>query len=634
MADALDLETKLTEADVVASAAARYDATNAYAGAIQKEYDRYMGYYDPAEGDQWPYDADERPDMIHATINMVKNAVDIESRLQGILPRISLMPSNPHDQNERDLAEVVEKMHLNWLEDSGWDVWLTDFCRIRAIAGKGVLQPYWDDDLNQPSVYVIEHPASLRVGYGDRRNFRKKDWAIYEYTLSPLEAQANWPDIRIDYDRRKKSFTVWRGTDHTDPLDTIPNYGMVGSRGGRAGSTLHEWEDEATEVRVWDYWYKKLDENRKSIVCNATIVEGQLVDGPNEHPEFIDIPFIVVENDHRPGSPEGISSVKYMIDIQDEYNRAVSHWLQNIADYTDPAYQVTGENSNQIPAGRIPKGGEMIPTGTNNEIKPINRPQNIFPMQMAIAELKDAYHKTTGLSEIVFGALPGSQSSGRALATQIEAVANRISPRRDRLYTSGIKEVFRFWRFMAEKKDAEIPFTDEEGAEQTLRLKPLFDRVGKWKITAPEITPRDAIEFATLIQNRINGKTLDLESGIDKLGEDNPGDIVRRIMAERNNIDLFPGDVQMKLAGVRLLMEMGQLQEAQRVQSEVARANEAQGDQQAQAQPALDQVAGGEGFPMPASQPGTGPVIDQQQTLIRSDLETGQAQPLNQVAIR
>jgi hypothetical protein len=65
--------------------------------------------------------------------------------------------------------------------------------------------------------------------------------------------------------------------------------------------------------------------DKKGIVHNAIIVGGVLARPQATHPELLDIPYIVIENEHEPGSPDGISTLFPIIDVQAALNGTVSH---------------------------------------------------------------------------------------------------------------------------------------------------------------------------------------------------------------------------------------------------------------------------------------------------------------------
>lgn len=638
-----DLKRTKDRLAVEATAKTRYSASDPESGAAFNQFRRNMHWYDPANGDQWPDDLDERPDKVHLTLNIVKPAVDVASRIQSITPRLALRPADPRSEDSRAVAEAIEKMYLGWLQESEWELWLNDACRTKSIAGRTFLKPFWNAEESRPDVSVIEQPHRLRMGWRGN-DYKRMDWAIFEYTLSPLEAKLRWPNINITTKKGDKTPVVSL-TDHSDPLDTIPNRGFVGLQtGGGIDTTQPDSQYELGQVNVWDYWYKAIGDDGKPQIMNAMLVEGVLVEGPEHHPEYMDIPFILIENDHRPGSPLGISDIKALVDLQDGMNRAFSHYTQLVADNSDPAWQKLGENATDVEPGDVPKANEVVAPGPGNRIERVDTGVNNFPIDRLIELYWDMFHKITGLTEALFGGIPGSQTSGRALAVQIEAAGNRLGPRRDRLY-SAMRRMFKFWRYMLEANNATItlpgqpdPETGQVSEPEVIKLAPLFENVGMWKVIPPEVTPRDVSEHITMVINKVHAKLASLKAGMDEIGEDSPEDMVREVIEERNNADLFPADVQTKAAVLTLLQQLGMQQQQQQQMSAMAEAQAAANGQQAgemAAQPAGNQAQGGEMAGLPMSQQGAaGGAPMSSQTLLRGDQETGQVENLQQIAIR
>ena len=624
-------------------AKARFTASDSDAAASHAIWRKNMFLYDPPNGDQWPEDMEERPDKVHLSFNIVKPTVDIASRIQSILPRLSLEPANPAEEDSRSVAEVVEKMFYRWLQASDWDLWLNDACRTKSIGGRTFLKPFWNAEEERPDVSVIEQPHRLRIGW-TANNYKRMEWAIFEYSISPLEARIRWPHVTVSKSSTNGPFVVEVG-DHTDPLDTIPNIGFVGlAPGGGLSSDNPDKDTEQGHLGVWDYWYKRIGDDGKPEICNAILLEGRVVEGPTVHPEYKTIPFIPIENDHRPGSPLGISDIKAIMDIQDALNRNISALTQLAVDNSDPAWQKVGENATDVEPGDVPKANEVVAPGPGNRIERIDTGVNTFPIDQLLGRIWDAFHKITGLTEALFGGIPGSQTSGRALAVQIEGAANRLSPRRDRVYV-GLRHLFKMWTDMliANNATVTIPVAEDEEAqegeeprtEETIKLEPILKNVGPWKIIAPEITPRDVTEHIMNNINLVNAKMRSLKAAMDDTGTESPEDMVRDIIEERNNIDLFPADVQTKIAVVNLMTQLGLQQQQMSAQAEAQGAAAEQTQGQMAANPALGPETGGEMAGLPAAQQGAvGGTPLTQQTLLRGDQETGQVQNLQQIAIR
>jgi hypothetical protein len=617
---------------ILAEAEQRYADTESYQAQLVNRYRNYQFWYAPPNFDQWPEDMAKRPGKLHITSNIVKPAVDIEARLQAKLPRISLVPSDL-SQPERARAEMTEKLMLSYLEATGWDIWLQTLCRVKGINGKGILKPFWNKKQRRPDVTVIENPANLRIGWGSS-DFTDMDWALYEYKLSPIQVMRRWPGLTVAPTPGNEPLAILPrgGGNHGDPLnqrltsEPLPNY------------MPSDYENK--QVLIWDYWYRKGE-----MVCNAIIVQRrQYALPPTEHPEMVDIPYIVIENDHEPGSPEGISSVAPILDVQVEMNRAQSHWAQAIADETFQPYQV---NADSIPGGMVPKGGEITMAGEEHEIKVIGTGPRTMQVQQFVEQMWFAYHRISGIPEISMGNPGSAQVSGRALAVQIEATANRLEPRRTLLY-GGLHDLLVFWTVMLERLNPKVEV--EPGNMQGIGK--FVKGFRRWRIIAPEITPRDVIEHTQNTINKVNAGVMSVHNAMDELGIDSPEDELLLIAQENSNMALNPGKVQQQLAAIATEQQMQlQAQQAQLAQSQqgatpgaaLGQAQDQTGTNNAnaqaqQAQPAqfADQNQGG--IPtgpggVPPAQPGgaNAPQV-QQTTLVRSS-PTGKGTTLNQVAI-
>lgn len=660
-----DLRRMRDEAQVLIDASNRITQTDAAQGVLRSRYSKFRHWYAPANGDQWPWDKTKRPGKIHVSINILKPAVDIDSRLQSILPRI-VCEAPRHDPDTERRAEATERLIHEAFEQTGWDVWLNDLTKVKSLLGKGILKAFWNEEDDRPDVSVIESPENLRVGWG-ASDFSKIDWALYEYQISPFQAAQTY-GVSVKTNRSGESIVTRGGTKHDDPLGQ--RQPMTASPSYEEPRTPSDYE--AGHVEVWDYWYKRKGEKRAR-VWNAIIVgtkKGRIVVQNEKFDEMPDIPYIIIENDHKPGDPDGMSTIEHLTDFQEEYNRLVSHWLQLIADNTDPAWQATGPGADSVPAGIVPKAGQIIALGADIKIEPIEKPQNQVPLEQAIGALWDSFHKESGLPEITFGTMPGAQTSGRAMAVQIEAVQNRADPRRRRLYR-GLREVILFWLYMADQRDWKLPVTlpattqasedqaaaivgTEGGAgSETIEMpvKSVIAGMKRWKIVEPELTPRDNMEHARTQIEILNARGQSLHRFMDQIGVDSPLVELAKIIEERSNAALFPGDVQAQVAAAATLLQMRmqmQAMEQQAMAAGIAAGGQAQDmaaqgqgagflqSQEAQARPHVgDESTGGELAANGAGpgQPGSPPSLGTMQTLIRGQ-GSGQAQTLQQTAIR
>lgn len=565
-AAALDAELSKMEAEtrVRIEATERFTQTDAYQSVLKSKYRRYHFYYAPPYGDQWPEDVAQRPGKIHATVNIVKPAVNIDARLQALLPRISLAPDGLTEE-QRQGAEAAEKLMLGWLDLSGWDVWLATLTRVKSLYGKGIIKVFWNKQAKRPDARVVENPGNLRIGWGSS-DFSVMDWALYEYSISLQEAAIRFPGAVITKNSDGRlHLQIMSSGSPSDPLNQKPN---LKSPEALSRPLPYQPSDyESKQVAVWDYWYKKPDGKGGQAVCNAMFLGGALVTPAGEkssimeHSYLPDIPYIIISQDTEPGNPEGLSMVEDLIDLQVELNRAMAHWMQLVADEIDPAWVLEGENADSIPPGMVPKGGEVLAAGAGNTLRPLDKGVNIFPIAELVKSMWDHYHKISGLSEILYGQVPGAQTSGRAVAIQVEAAANRLDPRRRLLY-SGLRELLVFWTIMTERVNPKMPVGVDQQTGKKL-YAPVADIVAgyrRWKIVAPEITPRDLIENTQNELNKVQGNLSSLRTAMDAIGQDSPEAELDLIRQEKMDAQLNPAAVQ---AYTALLIQVQQLQQQQ-----------------------------------------------------------------------
>ena len=605
----VDIDNDLFTMMVVQEAKQNYSMSESDHAALLSNYRKYHHWYAPAGGDHWPEDKKERPGKVHITSNVIKPFVDVGARLEAKLPRLTLKPPVPTPA-ERERAEFAEQLVLGWLEDSDWELWMQRLCRGKRVYGKGVLKPFWNKDEKRPDVIYIESPHNLRVGWAGN-DFSKKDWALYEYTLSPAEVQRLWPQVDIK-DRNPNDssadLVVSIGTnlgDHADPL----------GQKDPAVPMRQPTEYEKKHITVWDYWCLKGDK-----VYNTVILQRSLaVKEPTHHREYVEIPYIVIENDHMPGSPEGMSAVEPMIDQQYEMNRILSLQVQLLVDNLDPAWQIDDDTA---PDGIVPRGGEIIAAGEGRQIRPIEKAVNTFPVDAALAGAWNQMHRITGEGEILFGSPASAQDSGRALAVQVESVINRMDPNRLELY-SGLKQLVAFWVVMVTKLNPKVG---------EFRPKQILDGQTRWKFVAPEITPKDAADHTNTVLNQLNGMVIDMEEAMDRLGVDSPAEMKKRISEDRSTVPLYPGNVQAMAQIGLLLLQLQQqgltLDQLQQAGGLSMPGQEGVNNANAQAQQA--QPTRTEDQNQPATAPGGLPPI-QSTNLVRTNA-AGESQSLGQLA--
>jgi hypothetical protein len=607
-----DLHDLIGNSDIERKAKDRFSGGNPDASVRAARYDKFHKYYAPPGGDQWPEDLAERPGKLHITSNIVRRFVDTEARLLSIPPRITIPPQSP-DPAIRRRAEATEKLVERYLSASQFEQWFFSFNQTKSLYGLGVLKPFWNDDSNMPDVSVVEQPQNLVFGWGDS-DFSTLDWAIYHYEISPLQARLRYPDAPEAWIKPGKKNSTRMGDtgggDHYDPLSQ-----MGGSSGHRTRTAYEE-----DMVTIWDYWY--LDS--EGTVQNAILLNGHVVDGPHAHTEMPAIPYIPVENDHEPGSPDGRGTAELLLDIQMGLNRAITHYAQHVWDTTDPAFQLTGQDAPMtVPPGLVPRAGEIIAPGPGVRVEEIRSGVNNFPFDALINNYMNLAYKVTGLSEVLFGSA-GGETSARALAIQLESSINALDPKRRRTY-AGLATLLSFWHYMASKKNPKV---------DGVPIASVIAGLNRFKIVAPEITPRDSIEHATNVANKVNAKLISLETAMDEVGVENPLEEIEKIMAERSNAQLFPGDAQAIAAVTATLQAIGMQQQAQATAAQGTQAQAGAAQDAQEAQPTLfedqNQPATAQGTPPPSGSPS--PIGGELQPLVRQS-GGGEAEAMSQLVL-
>ena len=639
--------------EVESLAARRFGMGQSGSGVRSTKFREAIKLYAPLNNDQWPEDKWMRPGKLHITANMVRTYCDITARLLSLTPRIINKPPT-QDSESRKRAEVIEQFFYRLLDDTGWDVWMVDWNLSGEVFGMKVLKPFWNNDSDAPDVSVIEQPQNLMLGYGTN-DYSVVDWSIYRYTVSFIEAQSRWPDANIGWDAKGGpsiggASVNWADGDKADIVNqrsTTSGQAAGGTPDVTMDNTQSHYEEyeQTQHLEVWDYWYRQDDK-----IWNAMILAGRVVSGPHEHPELPIIPYLVSESGHEPGSPEGLATAELLRDVQMAYNRALTQWAQAVADNTGTAYQIRGPTAGDVPEGVVPKSDEMLPVG-ENEIKPIERNQNTFPIPQLLDHYWELASRLTGIPQVLFGQLSGAQTSGRATAVQVETALNRLDPKRRRAYQT-IRDLLRIWGFMLAYKNISVEVTQpvptdpsqpQAGPPQLetkkVGMKELLKGFDHWKIVAPEITPRDDIEATQNAINKVNAHLSSLENAMDEIGVDNPRHELDLIRQELSDPRLNPGQVQSFISAMQLLMAlMAQQQQPQPGAGQPGQNGQnVQMNQNQQAQPNLlpDQNQGGiptaPGSPPPPGAPPAGGLGLQLQGLVRQS--GGKSTAMNQVVL-
>jgi hypothetical protein len=132
---------------------------------------------------------------------------------------------------------------------------------------------------------------------------------------------------------------------------------------------------------------------------------------------------------------------------------------------------------------------------------------------------------------------------------------------------SGIRELLIFFTIMAERVNPKIEVgdvLDEEtgeptGERKTVGVGDMVRGFRRWKIIAPEITPRDNFEVTQNEINKQNALLASKRSGMDAIGTEAPEAELAIIEQEQSNLKLNPASVQQQISVLTIVAQLEQM---------------------------------------------------------------------------
>jgi hypothetical protein len=481
--------------------------------------------------DHWPEGA--KPGRVHISLNNPPVYVNIPASLQAVTPVENYVAASSDDE-ERAAAARAERLYFQWKEDVDFELEIHRACIVKALYGFTFAKVWWNPVEKMPVVRILDSPENLYVGWGDS-DYRRMDWAIYCYGLSPLAAEELYGVTveAVAYGDGKFAAYVSNG-DHADPLGQGFGSENATIKGGRTRTAYDE-----LQVEVYDYWYKKPKGKGKAPeVWNAIFVGNQLVEHA-KHSELDDLPYVPITNDYVPGSPYGRPELLDLEQIIREKEERLTQGGQALHTMIEgQMWQIVGPDApDSVSDNMIPKPNKVATPGPGAELKAIQPFIPQFALEDYLKRLDTELETISGLNDLLIGRAPatilGSSKAITALVANYEA---RIRMKRDLLYAAR-KRIWAVAAMMWERKDADI--------------REILDGRHRLSIIAPELTPRDALENAQKAINLVQNKLWSMERAMDSTGVEDPEEEKNLIRAEQTDPALQPAAVlqQVTLAG-------------------------------------------------------------------------------------
>lgn len=475
--------------------------------------------------DHWPEDPSARlAGRAHISVNVHPAYVNIPSSLQAVRPVINYVPSNT-DKESRLLASERERLFFRWWEENDFDLLLEDACTLKSLYGHTAAKVYWDPVAEIPRVSIVESPENLYIGYGSS-DFRRIDWTIYVYGLSPQAAKEEFGIDVIPVNSETKTYNYTTASTHDDPLASVYRTNL------EKNPARNRSQYELQQVEVFDYWYKKpMGPGQSPLVCNAIFVGNTMVKN-SEHPEYDGVlPYLPVINSKIPGSPYGKPELYDVEQLLREKDERITAQAQMIASTVGgQMWQLVGaEAPDEVPPNAIPKPNRIATPGPGNEIRTIAPFIPEFQLEDFNRRIDREIAVVTGLNDLLLGLAPTSVlGSSRAIASLVANYEARISPKRKLLY-AWIKQVWEMTGKLWSSKDADAEFIF--GGEYRLDIVP------------PELTPRDTLELAQTAINLVQNRIWSAERAMDRVGVEDPEGEKDVIREEQTDATLNPGAV-------------------------------------------------------------------------------------------
>lgn len=500
--------------------------------------DRWDNLYYPNDfttggADHWAEFA--KQGRAHVSVNAYPVYVDVPSSLQAEEP-IENMVSPKDDETIRTVTAAVERLYFAWKEDVDFEMYGHQACVVKSLYGRTAGKVWFDEEEGRPAISVVDQPRNLYMGWS-ASNYRKLDWALYVYRISPETAHEQYGLI-VD------------GLFDSETRQVEPFFRSTQDLTGVSRSWLSE---DLMMAEVFDYWYKKPKDGATTTIGKPVAYEtwnaifiGNVMVKNEAHPEYDGrMPYVPLFNSYLPGVPDGKPEFYDIEQLLREKDERLSAGAQMISrTVSGQFWQLVGpEAPYTVPAGVKPKPDEVIGPGPNNRIEKIEPWMPEFQLEQFLTRLDRELSDVSGLNDLLRGLSPAAiLSSGKAIAALVANYETRIKLKR-KLYYRWRKDMWDLARVVWAAKVPEVA--------APLRL------IRRIEVFPPSLTPRDDLETSTLATNLFQSKLWSQARAMDRVQVDDPETEQNIIRQERTDATMFPADVQVMAQLLVLLRSQG-----------------------------------------------------------------------------
>lgn len=256
------------------------------------------------------------------------------------------------------------------------------------------------------------------------------------------------------------------------------------------------------------------------------------------------------------GGLDGLADVTGLRQIQDRINHLLTMQGSVLELYSDPPVVVEGTNVDLATLSWGP--GMKIPVEIGGSVKFLTWEGTPPDFREHLIQLITSMQDMSGMPDVTFGRYEASIQSGIALNTQFQPTRLLMAIKQSG-WTAGLGEAHKqaLWLMREHLGDkpvelfghspknndtAPVPFSIQARGED-------FNGYSRFDLVWPGMLPKDDATEAQTLLNRLQSNAISLETYLEQMGHESPGDEISRIKAELSDPVLHPENVPDPAAG-------------------------------------------------------------------------------------
>lgn len=446
----------------------------------------------------------------YTPVNWLRRDVEIHKNV--FMGRGFQIISTYDSQNEQDAQDEEEKGRIRLynakqktyaearknaidaiIRDNGGDAFWSGLAENAGAIGDAAIKAYYDEDEKKYVLNQIEAIENLYVLW-NRDDFRKIDAVAFVYQVSRQEAIDNFgaPDdvatSPVGQPMKLLATQTSPASQATQPMVSILEItGRIEGWGSDKGTLKRVTLGKENAVNV-------------KIVGNEVT---RVIEDPKKVPKYYILP-----NKRQRRRPWGMSDVSdAAIHINLTYIETLSDWRTHASKVNFQKYRAFGFGGDvQLPKPEKRKI-QVIGLAEGQDLKALDQgDSNGKDFKMQMDECKEQFVRETGLSRVMFDDPSVTLNSNQALLTSMKPTSD-IAEAKKQLWTPIIIQIF-------EDALETVGLHDEA-------IREAADPNENWslKVAWPSLMQKEDPVYQQMLLNRINAKTMSIQSYLEAQGE-------------------------------------------------------------------------------------------------------------------